>query len=301
VKGLGDLAGRTVVLTGGGAGIGLETADALAAHGARLVLLELDPDRGRAAAERVGRHGIPPRVLRVDLSSMAEVRRVAAEILATEPRIDVLVNSAGAWFDEFALTPEGLERTFALNHMAYFLLTNLLLERIVESAPARIVCVSSDGHVHETLDFDDLQNERDYAGDFPGFRSYCRSKLANVLFTRALARRLEGTGVTVNCCFPGYIMSSFHDTAVHATAGARDADGGIPGLSPVADGAWTPAWLAGAPELEGVTGGYFEDRAIVEPSEAARNDEDGERLWRASAELAGLPPEVATPEEQSRR
>src|ERR1700683_3777900 len=197
--------GMTVVVTGAGSGVGLETADALARKGAALVLIELNRHRGNAAVERIKKSGQKPRLFLADLSLQAEVRRGADEILDATPRIDVLINNAGAWFNERQVTIDRLERTFALNHMGYFLLTMLLLERIKASAPARVISVASDGHAQATLDFDDLQSENDYSG----LKAYCRSKLANVLFTRALARRLNGSGVTANCLHPGRVLTSF--------------------------------------------------------------------------------------------
>ncbi len=195
--------GKTIVATGGTSGIGEVAVVALAKMGARIILIARDEQRAEqtlvkleAAAPRAG-HALHL----ADLSSMAETRRVGQAIAASEPRIDVLVNNAGALFSHRRVTPEGLEMTFALNHMAYFVLTEALRERLIASAPARIVSTSSDAHKGARLDFDDLQGAKSYSG----FRAYSRSKLANILFTRELARRLEGTGVVANCFHPGFV------------------------------------------------------------------------------------------------
>src|SRR5215469_13211259 len=245
--------GKICVITGATSGIGFVAAERLAAMGARLVLVGRDKARGEAALAQI-RNKTPAAELRIhyaDLSRLAEMNHLAAEIAALEPRIDVLVNNAGAMFNERKVTEDGLERTFALNHMAYFVLSNRLKERLIAAAPARVVTVASDAHHGNTLDFSDLQSARDYRG----FRVYGRSKLANILFTRELARRLAGTGVTANCLHPGFVATRF---------GAEN--GGLFALvlslaknfalSPE-QGAETLVYLASSPEVAGVSGQYF--------------------------------------------
>jgi NAD(P)-dependent dehydrogenase (short-subunit alcohol dehydrogenase family) len=193
----------------------------------------------------------------------------------------VLLNNAGAFFAERVVIEDGLEQTFALNHMGYFRLTALLRERLIASAPARIVNVASEAHRNASLDFDDLQTARGYNG----WKAYQRSKLANILFTRELARRLAGTGVTANCLHPGFVKTSFGDNnrgfwGIGIRLGKLFAAISIP------RGAETPVYLASAPEIEGVTGKYFDKCRVREPNAAARNDADAERLWKESERLA---------------
>ena len=199
--------GKRVVLTGASRGIGRETALALARRGANLTLVVRDAERGKAVADEVSALGAggDVEVVIADLSSMADVRRVGAEILAKHDVIDVLVNNAGAILMERQVTKDGFEATFATNHLAYFVLTNVLLEALKKAPAGRIVNVASDAHHRGSLDFDDLMGERRYAG----WRAYSTSKLANILFTSELARRLEGTSVTTNSLHPGVIASGF--------------------------------------------------------------------------------------------
>ena len=203
--------GKTIVATGATSGIGEAAVLALAAMGARIVFVARDEGRAKSTMRELQAKapGLEHRVHLADLSSMAETRRVGAAIAASEPRVDVLVNNAGAMFAERRVTPEGLELTFALNHMAYFVLTEALRERLVASAPARIVSTASTAHQGACLDFDDLQSAKGYSG----FKVYGRSKLANILFTRELARRLAGTGVTANCLHPGVVATRFGDSS----------------------------------------------------------------------------------------
>jgi NAD(P)-dependent dehydrogenase (short-subunit alcohol dehydrogenase family) len=212
---------------------------------------------------------------------MAETRRVGAAIAASESRVDVLINNAGTMFAERRVTPEGLELTFALNHMAYFVLTEALRERLVASASARIVSTASTAHQGASLDFDDLQSAK---GD-SGFKVYGRSKLANILFTRELARRLAGTGVTANCLHPGVVATRFGDSSGGWVSRI------IPLLRPFflspEKGADTLVYLASSPEVEKTTGQYFVKRNVTEPSAAARDDTAATRLWAASEKLAG--------------
>jgi NAD(P)-dependent dehydrogenase (short-subunit alcohol dehydrogenase family) len=274
--------GKTVVLTGATSGIGQAAALALAKMGARVVFVARDGTRAEATLKRL--EAAAPRlghcVHLADLSSMAETRRVGRLIAETEPRVDVLVNNAGAMFADRRVTAEGLELTFALNHMAYFLMTAALKERLAASAPARVVSTSSTAHQGESLDFSDLQGARGYNG----WRAYGRSKLANILFTREAARRLKDAGVTVNCFHPGVIATRF-----------GSASGGWtsllvplvrPFLASPERGADTLVYLASAPEAANATGAYFVKRQAVEPSAAARDDEAAKRLWEASEALA---------------
>jgi NAD(P)-dependent dehydrogenase (short-subunit alcohol dehydrogenase family) len=217
-----------------------------------------------------------------DLLRMGEVRRLGGELLDSYPRIDVLVNNAGALFRERAVTEDGLERTFALNHMACFLLTDLLRERLVASAPARVVSVASRAHQQASgLDLDDLNLER----GFSGWTAYCRSKLANILFTRALARRLAGTGVTANCLHPGFVASRFGDNNRGAFRWGIGIAKRLFAISE-AQGAETIVYLASDPAVAGITGGYFANSRPATPSRAAQDDAVAERLWEISGKLA---------------
>jgi NAD(P)-dependent dehydrogenase (short-subunit alcohol dehydrogenase family) len=275
--------GKTVVMTGATSGIGEAAALALAGMGARIVFVARDDKRAEATLNRIEAKAprLGHRVHLADLSSMAETRRVGLAIAASEPRIDVLVNNAGAVFSQRRVTPEGLELTFALNHMAYFMMTAALGDRLAASTPARIVSTSSSAYQAAGLDFSDLQSVKGYNG----WKAYGRSKLANILFTRELARRLAGTGVTANCFHPGVVATRFGDAA-----------GGLTGrLMPLArrfftspeKGADPIVYLASSPEVEGVTGGYFAKHKVVQPSAAARDDAAAKKLWEASEALAG--------------
>lgn len=280
----GPMAGRTVLVTGGSGGIGRATALGLARMGADLAIT--GRDRGRtegAAGELRAAGGGQVEVLVADLSSQSQVRRLAEEVLQRLSRIDVLVNNVGGFWNTRHLTADGLERTFALNHLASFLLTNLLLDRLAQSAPARVVTVSSNAHVQGRIDFDDLQGERSYSGA----RAYSQSKLANVLFTHELARRLPASAVTANALHPGVVRTSF---------GAED-PGGVqrrlvpfmrPFMKAPAQGAATSIHLASAPDLEQVTGRYFANRKPKRSSKASYDQAAAARLWQVSAELVGL-------------
>ncbi|MEZ5788384.1 MAG: SDR family NAD(P)-dependent oxidoreductase [Xanthobacteraceae bacterium] len=280
------LAGQTVVITGGTGGIGLETAIALAVSGARLVLVGRDPARAANAITRVrlARADAVIAVHRADMANLDEVRRLAATLNANLERIDVLVNNAGAIFNRRETTADGLERTFALNHMGYFLLTELLRDKLVRSAPARIVNTASEAHRSATLDFSDLQSAKRYRG----WRAYRRSKLCNILFTRELARRLEGTGVTANCIHPGFVKTGIGDnTSGLFRRGVRLLKRGF--AIPVERGAQTLIYAASAPELADVTGTYFIESKPAAPSAAATDDASARRLWADSLTLSGLP------------
>jgi NAD(P)-dependent dehydrogenase (short-subunit alcohol dehydrogenase family) len=275
--------GKLCVVTGATSGIGLVAAQRLAGMGARLVLVGRDPAHGEAALARI--KASAPRaevgIHYADLSRLDALRTLAAGLAALS-RIDVLINNAGAMFWRREVTADGLERTFALNHMAYFVLTALLREKLVSSA-ARIVNVASEAHRGAKLDFGDLQSTRNYSG----MRAYSRSKLCNILFTRELARRLSGTGVTANCLHPGFVNSRFGDNNPGVVGiGTRIAKQ-LLAISPER-GAETPVYLATSPAVEGKTGGYYYQCAPSTPTREARDDDDARRLWEESARLAGI-------------
>jgi NAD(P)-dependent dehydrogenase (short-subunit alcohol dehydrogenase family) len=280
----GPMAGRTVVVTGAAGGIGLATAIGLARLGATVALTARDAPRGEAARQTVELAGGPDRasLFLADLSSLAEVRRLAADLAARLPRIDVLLHNAGAMHASRKVTPDGLELTFAANHLAPWLLTRLLWPRLVESR-ARVVSVASEAHRMAPLDLHDLQSERGYSP----WTAYGRSKLCNVLFAAELARRAAGTGVTSNSLHPGVVATGF----------GRN-DGGVnrllftlvrPFLLTAEKGARTSIHVASAPALEGVTGRYFKDSREATPSAAARDERAARGLWEASARLTGMP------------
>jgi len=275
--------GKTIVATGATSGIGEAAVLELAGMGARIVFIARDEARAEATMAKLEAKapGLGHRVILANLSSMAETRKAGAAIAASEPRIDVLINNAGALFSDRRVTPEGLELTFALNHMAYFVLTEALRDKLVASAPARIVSTSSDAHKGMSLDFSDLQSAKSYSG----LKVYGRSKLANILFTRELARRLAGTGVTANCFHPGVVATRF------GSSSGGFASLVIPLLRPFfispEKGGDTLVYLASAPEVANTTGQYFVKRKIEEPSAAARDDQAAKRLWEASEALAG--------------
>ena len=278
------MSGKVCLVTGATSGIGEVTAEELARKGATVVLVGRNPQKCEATVGRIRERtgNLAVEALVADLSSQAEVRRLADEFRRRYDRLDVLVNNAGALFMERREGVDGVEMTFALNHLAYFLLTNLLLDRLKASAPSRIVVVSSDAHRGVTMDFEDLQGRR----KFKGFRAYSRSKLANVLFVRELARRLEGTGVTANALHPGFVASGFFSGDGPAWWAMRRL-AALFAVTPE-QGAKTSVYLASSPEVEGVTGRYFVKEEPVEPSSAARDEEAARRLWRVSEEMTGL-------------
>lgn len=283
---LADLGGRTCLVTGATSGIGRAAAFALAELGASLVLVARDPERGKATCEeiRTKTGNADVGLLRADLSSQREIRGLAEEFLASGRPLHVLLNNAGVVLQRREETEDGIEATFAVNHLGYFLLTNLLLDRIRESAPARIVNVASDAHAYAggRLDFDDLDSRTGYSF----MRVYGKSKLANILFTRELARRQEGSGVTANSLHPGFVGSRF------ATNNGALASLVMRLARPIARsperGARTAVYLCASPEVEGVTGKYFYDEKPKWPKSFAQNDEDARRLWEVSERLTGL-------------
>lgn len=276
--------GKTVVITGATSGIGEVAADRLAQKGARIVFIARDRARGEETRKHL--HAIASHadhlVHYADLSSIAEMKRVSKLIADSEPQIDVLINNAGALFNNRTLSPDGLEMTFAVNHMAYFVVTNMLLDRLKATPGARIVSTASDAHKGAKLDFDDLQSEKRYSG----FSVYGKSKLMNILFTRELARRLAGTGVTANCLHPGFVATRFGDN----NGGLVSFGIGVAknfALTPE-QGAETIIYLASSPEAEGKSGGYWYKNKPATPTREAQNDADARRLWDVSAKLSGV-------------
>jgi NAD(P)-dependent dehydrogenase (short-subunit alcohol dehydrogenase family) len=276
--------GKVVVITGATSGIGKVAAEKLAGMGARLVLVARDKARGEAFLGRLREltRGITHSIHYADLSRLAQMKQVAAAIAAAEPRIDVLINNAGALYNSRHVTEDGLELTFALNHLAYFVMTHGLRERLLASAPARVVNVSSNAHRGARLDFNDLQS----ANGYNGFRVYGRSKLSNILFTREMSRRLAGSGVTANCLHPGFVATRFGDES-----------GGLFSIvvrlaktfaiSPE-KGAETIVYLASSPAVANVSGGYFYKCRPATPTKEAQDDAAAQRLWLETAKLAGL-------------
>ena len=283
------MVGKTVLVTGGTGGIGRATAQRLAAMGARIGITGRDVGRTQRAAAEIASESVsgPVDAFAADMSSQAEVRRLADEVLDTYPRLDVLVNNAGGFWSHRHVTADGFEHTFALNHLAPFLLTSLLLDRLIESAPARIVTVSSGAQSMGKIDFDDLMGERKYSGQ----SAYNQSKLANVMFTYELARRLAGTGVTATALHPGMTNTAF-SAEDPSRAFAPLVKVMRPFMKKPDRGADTPVYLASAPEAEGLTGQYFANREPKKSNTASYDAAVTARLWRVSAVLVGL---TATP------
>lgn len=284
-----DMHGKVCLVTGATSGIGLVAARELAGLGAQVVLVGRNRARSEAAAPQIraatGNDNVD--FLLADLSSQEQIRDLARQFQQRFPRLDVLINNAGGIWLTRTLTPNGLEMTFAVNHLAYFLLTQLLLDMLKASARARIVNVASGAHKNAVLDFDDLMNERHYNG----WQAYCRSKLANLLFTYELARRLGGTNVTANAMHPGWVATGFAANngwrgqvwrlvsncfAISSEKGAR-----------------TIVYLASSPEVTNVTGRYFVRERAVPSSPASYDEAAAKRLWEVSLELTHLAPERA--------
>ena len=280
-----SMAGKTVLITGGSSGIGKATAIGLAALGARVAITGRDPRRVEAAAVDIRAATGNPAVdaFGADLSSQAEVRRLAADVLVAYPRLDVLVNNVGGSWASRHLTADGLEHTFAVNHLAAFLLTNLLLDRLKASAPARVVTVSSNAQSLGKIDFEDLQGERNYSEQ----KAYPQSKLASVMFTYELARRLEGTGVTATVLHPGVVSTRF---------GSEDPSLIFkvvvpfyrPFMKTPQQGAATSIYLASSPKVAGVTGTYFAKGRPQTSNKASYDESAAARLWRVSTDLVGI-------------
>jgi NAD(P)-dependent dehydrogenase (short-subunit alcohol dehydrogenase family) len=281
-----DVKGKTILVTGATSGIGLEASVELARRGGKLVLVGRNPEKTRGAVEDVKARGGASDVthLLCDFSSQAAIRKLADDYRALHDRLDVLVNNAGTVYKKRTVTADGIEATFAVNHLGYFLLTNLLLDLLKKSAPSRIVTVASAGHRSGTLDFDDLGFER---GGYRIMRAYGRSKLGNVLFAAELSRRLAGTGVTSNSLHPGGVNTNIWSGAPNY---AKPLINLLlrPFLISAKEGGETIVQLAADPALDGVTGKYFEKKRPVVPAPLAQDQALARRLWDVSARLVKL-------------
>ncbi len=274
------------MITGGNAGIGLETARALAQKGATVIIVARDPAKGQQAVDDIKQTTGNDKVsfMKCDLGSQKQIHQLVNDFKAKHDRLDVLVNNAGAFFSEYGETEDGIERQFAINHLGPFLLTNLLLDTIKASAPARIVNVASRAHYRSSINFDDLYFKKNY----DGFRlAYGQSKLGNVLFTNELARRLEGTGITVNSLHPGVIGT---DIARKESKGFYRLGWTLlkPFMSTTVEGAATTIYLASSPEVEGVTGKYFDKCKAKKAASKALDKNTAVRLWQISEKLTNL-------------
>jgi NAD(P)-dependent dehydrogenase (short-subunit alcohol dehydrogenase family) len=281
----GAMGEKVCLITGATSGIGKATAMGLASMGASVVMVGRDRGRGEAALTEIkeGSANASVDLMLADLSSQEEIRRLADEFKEAYPRLDVLVNNAGVIRSKRVTTADGIEMTFAVNHLAYFLLTDLLLDVLKASAPSRIVNVASEEQRNGTIDFDDLQGENGYKGA----RAYSQSKLANVLFTYELARRLEGTGVSANCLHPGVVGTNL-GSGVSGVFGFT-----VRALTPLMKspekGAETSVYLASSPDVEGLSGRYFVKKAEARSSEVSHDQRLARRLWGVSADLTNLP------------
>ncbi len=287
------VSGKTILITGATRGIGFEAAVALAARRARVLIAGRDEGRTAAAVAAIRARagaGADATPYLADFASQASVRALAASVRRDHARLDVLVNNAGGVNKRRELTADGIERTFATNHLGAFLLTNLLIDLVLASAPARVVTVASIGHRDGTIDFGDLG----YARGYSIMRAYRRSKLANVLFANELARRLAGTGVTSNSLHPGAVATNIW-TGAPLWARPLIAIASPLMFIPAAQGAATIVQLVASPDLDGVTGQYFESGRPVPPAPAARDAELARRLWETSADLVGVPQASAIP------
>ena len=285
---------KICLITGATSGIGKAAALQLAELGTTLILVGRNPDKTAATVQHIQEQTGNQEVHSIvaDLSSQQAIRELADDFKARYQRLDVLVNNAGALMLSRQETIDGIEMTFALNHLSHFMLTHLLLELLKSSGPSRIVNVSSDSHRDAHLDFEDLQIQQRYRG----YKAYGRSKLANVLFTYELARRLEGTGVTTNAVHPGLVASGFLATNNGLRGQVFNLFVKLIGRSSE-KGARTVTYLASSPDLEGVTGQYFFDEGLVASSQASYNKDDSLRLWEVSEELTGLAELASQPED----
>jgi NAD(P)-dependent dehydrogenase (short-subunit alcohol dehydrogenase family) len=278
------MGGKVVLITGGTSGIGKAAATALAGMGATVVITGRNEERGKRALQEIreesGNDGVE--LILADLTVQDEVRRLAEELRERHNQLEVLVNNAGLVLSERTETPDGIETQLAINHLAPFLLTNLLLDLLKESAPSRIVTVSSDAHRWAKIDLDDLQSRKRYRG----MQVYGKTKLANIMFTYELAERLEGTEVTANCMHPGGVNTNFGNNQ----GGPMNLLFRLfkPFMRSPEQGADTLIYLASSPEVEGMTGKYLADRKVKAASDAAYDETTRKRLWEASEELTGL-------------
>ncbi|HEV7431999.1 MAG TPA: SDR family NAD(P)-dependent oxidoreductase [Steroidobacteraceae bacterium] len=279
--------GKTVVITGATSGIGEVAALRLAERGARMVLVARDPVRARATIARLASAGpeCAHAVYFADLAVLAEQRRVGAEIAANEPRIDVLINNAGALTMRPGMTVDGLAPTFSINHLAYYVLTLLLLPRLQASPEGRIVCTASRAHMQGHMDFNHLQRD--------GMSGYAQSKLANLLFVRRLAQLLAASSTTVNALHPGFVATRFADNGGSAWRALVRSVKALTAIS-AEEGALTLMYLAQSVEVAGRSGGYYVRCALAQPGTHARNDPDALRLWEISAQLTGVDFQPAT-------
>lgn len=280
----GDLDGKVIVVTGANSGIGLVSATEFASRGARVVMMCRSPERGAEAVTHITTQtGVTPELIPCDFSDMDQIRAAGREVIERHERLDVLLNNAGAYFPRRLESAQGLEMTFAVNHLGYFLLTHVLRSLLGATDGSRVVNVSSRAHAQGLLDFDDLQYER---RSYRAMQAYGTSKLANILFTRELARRLEGTGTTTNCVHPGVIRSGF----------GRDEPGfmkwlviiGSPFLQSPTSGARGNIHLSTSPDVADVSGEYFIGKKIKKSSVAGRDMEAAARLWQVSEALCGV-------------
>jgi NAD(P)-dependent dehydrogenase (short-subunit alcohol dehydrogenase family) len=282
----GGMGEMVCLITGATSGIGKATTMGLANMGACVVMVGRDRDRGEAALAEIKEKSTNASVhlILADLSSQEEIRRLAGGFKEAHPRLDVLINDAGLFRSKRITTADGLEMTFAVNHLAYFLLTKLLLDVLKASSPSRIVNVSSGDHSNGTIDFDDLQGEKGYKGP----KAYSQSKLANVLFTYELARRIEGTGITANCLHPGAGVRTNFGSGVSGIFGFM-----VRALRPFMispeKGAETSIYLASSPEVEGLSGRYFVKKGETRSSDMSYDERLARRLWEVSAQLTKLP------------
>ena len=277
--------GKVVVITGATSGIGQVAAERLAGMGARVLLVARDRTRGAASLSRLRERGpgLAHGAYYADLSSVADTKRVAAEIAAAEPRIDVLINNAGALFSTRQVTADGLELTFATNHVAYAVLTHGLRACLAAGAPSRVINTASDAHRGATLAFEDLQAAQGYSG----YKVYGRSKLCNILYTRELARRWTGTGVTANSLHPGFVATRFGDQSGGLFSYVVRVAKLVAAISPE-KGAETLVYLASSPEVATITGGYFYKCKLAQPTREAQDDTAARRLWSETERLAGI-------------
>ena len=279
-----EMNGKVVVITGATSGIGWVAAERLAGMGARIVMIARDRSKGDAALARLREAGpgAAHSAHYADLSTIAEMKRVSGEIAAVEPRVDVLINNAGALFSSRQVTTDGLEMTFATNHMSYFVVTLGLADRLRATPGARVVNTSSDAHRRARLDFSDLQSSKGYRG----FPVYGRSKLCNILFTRELAKRWIDTGVTVNCLHPGFVSTRFGDQSGGMFQRLIQV-AKLFAISPE-EGAETIIYLATSDEVAKESGKYFYKCRVVNPTKEGQDDLAARRLWEESARLAGV-------------